>query len=164
MATMARLEFGSLTQVWQGEATYFTPLLAEQLDAVGCAIGLDLASVGKSEVLTAGGRRIEIVAQGDDGSEFVIENQCGGADHEHLTRVWRLFENGWDHGVTVASLDQAGLAVESSRFSGAGTGTYPSPGCHRSGLTLRAPGAPRCRSWVNDHRYGAGYCCQCPLM
>ena len=86
MATMARLEFGSLTQAWQGEASDFTPLLVEQLDAVGAAIGLDLASVGKSEVLTTGGRRIDIVAQGEDGSEFVIENQYGRADHDHLTR------------------------------------------------------------------------------
>lgn len=48
MATMARLEFGSLAEAWEGEASDFTPLLAEQLDAVGSAIGLDLASVGGS--------------------------------------------------------------------------------------------------------------------
>lgn len=35
---------------------------------------------------TAGGRRIDIVAQGADGSEFVVENQYGRADHDHLTR------------------------------------------------------------------------------
>jgi len=29
MATMARLEFGSLTQAWKGEASDFTPLLVE---------------------------------------------------------------------------------------------------------------------------------------
>jgi hypothetical protein len=60
--------------------------LAEQLDAVGSAIGVDIASLGQSEVQTAGGRRIDIVAQGADGSEFVIENQYGRADHDHLTR------------------------------------------------------------------------------
>lgn len=46
----------------------------------------NFASVGKSEVQTAGGRRIDIVAQGDDGSEFVVENQYGRGDHDHLTR------------------------------------------------------------------------------
>lgn len=86
MATMAKLQFGRLTEAWVGEATDFTPLLAEQLDAVGDAIGLDLTSLGESEVLTTGGRRIDIVAQGEDGSEFVIENQYGRADHDHLTR------------------------------------------------------------------------------
>ncbi len=83
---MARLQFGRLNQAWAGEASDFTPLLAEQLDALGAELGVDLASVGESEVATAGGRRIDIVAKGDDGSEFVIENQYGRADHDHLTR------------------------------------------------------------------------------
>lgn len=86
MSEMARLMFGRLTEAWKGEAADFTPLLAEQLDMIGAEIGVDLASIGQSEVLTAGGRRIDIVAQGEDGSEFVIENQYGRADHDHLTR------------------------------------------------------------------------------
>lgn len=83
---MARLTFGRLTEAWKGEASDFTPLLAAQLDALGEAIGVDLTSLGKSEVPTTGGRRIDIVAQVDDGSEFVIENQYGRGDHDHLTR------------------------------------------------------------------------------
>lgn len=86
MSSMSRLRFGRLSEAWKGEAADFTPLLAEQLDAIGAEIGVDLASVGESEVQTAGGRRIDIVAQGEDGSEFVIENQYGRADHDHLTR------------------------------------------------------------------------------
>lgn len=86
MTGMARLVFGRLTEAWRSEASDFTPLLAEQIDQVGAAIGVDLASVGESEVSTAGGRRIDIVAKGEDGSEFVIENQYGRADHDHLTR------------------------------------------------------------------------------
>lgn len=84
--SMGRLEFGRLTAAWKGEATDFTPLLAEQLDNLGQAIGVDMAAVGECEVYTAGGRRIDIVANGADGSEFVIENQYGIADHDHLTR------------------------------------------------------------------------------
>src|SRR5438477_11391997 len=86
MGSMARLRFGRLSEAWKGEATDFTPLLAEQLDAIGAEIGVDLASLGESEVETAGGRRIDIVAQGADGAEFVIENQYGRGDHDHLTR------------------------------------------------------------------------------
>lgn len=86
MSEMARLQFGRLSEAWKGEASDFTPLLNEQLDAIGAAIDVDLASVGTAEVPTAGGRRIDIVAQGEDGSEFVIENQYGKADHDHLTR------------------------------------------------------------------------------
>jgi len=83
---MGRLSFGRLSEAWKGEASDFTPLLAERLDQLGEAIGVDLASVGESEVAVAGGRRIDIVAQDADGSEFVIENQFGRADHDHLTR------------------------------------------------------------------------------
>ena len=84
--TMGKLIFGKLTQAWKGEAADFTPLLAAQLDSLGEAIGVDLTSLGESEVVTTGGRRIDIVAQGDDGAEFVVENQYGRADHDHLTR------------------------------------------------------------------------------
>jgi hypothetical protein len=87
MDGMGRLQFGRLTEAWRGEASDFTPLLAEQLDAIGAEIGVDLASIGEPEVQIAGGRRIDIVALGDDGSEFVIENQYGTADHDHLTRA-----------------------------------------------------------------------------
>ena len=84
--TMSKLVFGRLTEAWKGEASDFTPLLAAQLDALGEAIGVDLTSLGQSEVPTTGGRRIDIVAQVEDGSEFVVENQYGRADHDHLTR------------------------------------------------------------------------------
>jgi hypothetical protein len=86
MTAMARLQFGKLKEAWAGEASDFTPLLAEQLDSLGAEIGVDLTSIGESEVQTTGGRRIDIVAQGADGSEFVIENQYGRADHDHFTR------------------------------------------------------------------------------
>jgi hypothetical protein len=85
-SSMERLIFGRLTEAWTGEAADFTPLLAAQLDALGESIGVDLASLGQSEVSTAGGRRIDIVAQVTDGSEFVVENQYGRGDHDHLTR------------------------------------------------------------------------------
>jgi hypothetical protein len=86
MSSMARLQYGRLTEAWTGEASDFTPLLAAQLDIIGSAIGVDLVSIGEAEVATTGGRRIDIVAQGEDGSEFVVENQYGRADHDHLTR------------------------------------------------------------------------------
>lgn len=83
---MERLQYGQLSEAWRGEASDFTPLLNEQLDALGDALGIDLAAVGQAEVHTAGGRRIDIVAEDADGSELVVENQYGRADHDHLTR------------------------------------------------------------------------------
>ena len=56
-SSMGVLEFGRLSEAWAGEATDFTPLLAERLDQLGNAIGVDLASVGTTEVASAGGRR-----------------------------------------------------------------------------------------------------------
>src|SRR6476620_12344725 len=85
-ASMGRIELGRLSAAWRGEASDFTPLLNQQLDVMGEAIGVDLVSVGSAEVATDGGRRIDIVASADDGAEFFIENQYGRADHDHLTR------------------------------------------------------------------------------
>ncbi|WP_223158702.1 hypothetical protein [Yimella sp. cx-51] len=49
-------------------------------------MGVPLAQVGRAEVWTTGGRRIDIVTEDADGATFVIENQYGRADHDHLTR------------------------------------------------------------------------------
>jgi len=76
----AKVTFGRPTEAWKREAADFTPLLAQQLDALGEASGVDLTSLGASEVATAGGRCIRIVAQVEDGSEFVVENPYGRAD------------------------------------------------------------------------------------
>ncbi len=86
VAYMGKLTFGRLSEAWAGEATDFTPLLVDRLDQIGEAIDVDLASAGRAEVPTSGGRRIDIVAQNADGTELVIENQYGRADHDHLTR------------------------------------------------------------------------------
>lgn len=83
---MGRLEFAPLRTAWLREAADFTQLLAEQIDQLGEAIGLPLEPAGRTEVSTAGGRRIDIVARGADDTTLVIENQYGRADHDHLTR------------------------------------------------------------------------------
>ena len=43
VTTMARIEFGRLSAAWKGEASDFTPLLAEQLDALGEQINVATA-------------------------------------------------------------------------------------------------------------------------
>ena len=86
VSPMGRLVFGALRDAWKGEAADFTPLLAQQVDDIGNAIGVDLASIGSIEVSAAGGRRIDILAEGTNGANFVIENQYGVLNHDHLTR------------------------------------------------------------------------------
>ncbi|AYF98987.1 hypothetical protein [Protaetiibacter intestinalis] len=82
---MGRAEWGRLTSAWPGEAADFTPELARHLELLDRDLGLGL-SQPDTEVPAAGGRRIDILASGIDGSHYVIENQYGRADHDHLTR------------------------------------------------------------------------------
>jgi hypothetical protein len=50
------------------------------------AIGIALDPIGKTEVSTAGKRRIDILADGTESTKYVIENQYMSSDHDHLTR------------------------------------------------------------------------------
>jgi len=99
---MGQLEFGKLSAAWAGEASDFTPLLAERLDQLGAAINVDLIAVGAAEVPVAG-RRIDIVAEGADGTTFVIENQYGTADHDHFTRALAYAVAARSHGVVIVA-------------------------------------------------------------
>ena len=83
---MGRLQTTGLSEAFRGEASDFTPLLAERLDQLGEAIGVPLEAIGQTEVSTTGRRRIDIVAEDSEGATFVIENQFGVGDHDHLTR------------------------------------------------------------------------------
>lgn len=49
---MEKLVFGTLKDAWAGEATDFTPLLAQQVDAFGDAIGAELPPLGAAVVAT----------------------------------------------------------------------------------------------------------------
>lgn len=82
---MGKVTWGRLTEAWTGEASDFTPELANHLDQLDVDLGLGLADA-ETEVPAAGGRRIDILAGGSDGTRYVIENQYGSADHDHLTR------------------------------------------------------------------------------
>lgn len=82
---MGKAEWGRLTDAWPGEASDFTPELARHLSTLDRELGLGLADASV-EVPAAGGRRIDILASGSDDMRYVIENQYGRADHDHLTR------------------------------------------------------------------------------
>jgi hypothetical protein len=63
MSEMGQLAFGMLRDAWKGEASDFTPQLDTQVDSIGRAIGVELASLGSVEVATEDGRQ----AQGNSG-------------------------------------------------------------------------------------------------
>lgn len=74
-----------MREAWPDEAGIFTPWFAENLDALGDAIGLSLAfedrEVQVEEFFAA------IIARSDDDTRVLIENQFEKADHRHLGRI-----------------------------------------------------------------------------
>lgn len=75
-----------LKSLWAGEATHFTPWLAENLDILGNALGMDL-ELEQTEV-AAGDFSADIVARDLSTNKLVIiENQYGSTDHRHLGQL-----------------------------------------------------------------------------
>ncbi len=72
-------------QVWVGEATDFTPWLAENLDVLADELGMDMTLVS-TEVLV-GDFRLDIQASTSDGRTVIIENQLERTDHGHLGQL-----------------------------------------------------------------------------
>lgn len=76
--------------VLPGEAADFTPWLADNLDLLAEALGLEELTLVDTEIVAAE-KRIDILANAtdDDGDEFpvIIENQYGITDHKHLGQV-----------------------------------------------------------------------------
>ncbi len=72
--------------VWPGEATHFTPWLAENLDWLdGLGLG-PLELLGTEVALPTVNRNLDILARTLDGGKIAIENQYLRVDHDHLTR------------------------------------------------------------------------------
>ena len=74
----------------RGEASHFTPWLADNLDILADALGLAELTLVETESDVAG-NRLDILATGtdEDGDErpVAIENQYGISDHKHLGQL-----------------------------------------------------------------------------
>jgi hypothetical protein len=85
---LGKLESVPLRSVWSGEATHFTPWLAEphNLKLLGDAIDFDLETIETEKRI--GDFRLDILAKHRDSVEAVIiENQFGRTDHSHLGQL-----------------------------------------------------------------------------
>lgn len=72
--------------LWPGEASDFTPWLAENLDWLE-PLGIGPLELVETEARLPGiGRSLDILAQTADGHRVAIENQYATVDHDHLTR------------------------------------------------------------------------------
>ena len=89
----------ALKELWSGEATHFTPWLAQNLEVLGSSLGMDLEL--ESTESAAGDFSADIVARDLSTSHLVaIENQYGSTDHRHLGQL-----------ITYASVLGAGAVV-----------------------------------------------------
>lgn len=72
--------------VWESEPHEFTPWLAENLDLLGEAIGLDIEMV--QQEMPVGKFSLDIFAKDiGSGREIIIENQLDATDHSHLGQL-----------------------------------------------------------------------------
>jgi hypothetical protein len=86
IARIVRPQPVAVRSVWPGEATHFTPWLAENLDWLE-PLGLGpLELVGTEVTLPTVNRNLDILARTPDGRLIAIENQYLKTDHDHLTR------------------------------------------------------------------------------
>lgn len=87
MKEIERINIHSLKEVFEGEATGFTPWLTKNIGVLADKLGLNLSEPEKEHKLET--MKVDIVAKaGDDGEKnVIIENQFGDSDFDHLGKV-----------------------------------------------------------------------------
>ncbi|MDH4444292.1 MAG: DUF4268 domain-containing protein [Akkermansiaceae bacterium] len=89
MNPLGMLESVNIREVWQGEASHFTPWLArpENLERLGEALAMSLEPV--STETPVGPFNADIVCSNlNDASTVLIENQLERTDHRHLGQIF----------------------------------------------------------------------------
>lgn len=80
-----------LRTVWKNEASHFTTWLAENIDQLSEAIGVEFTV--KEREQDVGSFSLDILAEAPDGSLVVIENQLEKTDHTHLGQIMTYLTN-----------------------------------------------------------------------
>ena len=88
-----------LREIWQHEASDFTPWLADNIQILGDTLGMDLAIIDRE--VPVGDFFLDLLAR-DLGSSrtVVIENQLTQADHDHLGKLL-TYAAGFDASIVV---------------------------------------------------------------
>ncbi len=86
MPNFSELKKVSLNEIWKHEASDFTPWLAENIQELGDALGMDLEIVDREAPV--GDFSLDLLAQVEGSSRtVVIENQFKQTNHDHLGKL-----------------------------------------------------------------------------
>ncbi len=90
--TISRLQKVPLRELWRHEAHDFTHWLADNLDYLNEALGLELSLVEReaSGDMTFSA---DILAEDENGNYYIIENQLEKTDHDHLGKIITYMSN-----------------------------------------------------------------------
>ncbi|MCD6520442.1 MAG: DUF4268 domain-containing protein, partial [Anaerolineae bacterium] len=91
MARLGKLEKVPLRTIWRNEAYDFTAWLADNLDFLGEAVGLEISFTEREKAV--GSFSVDILAEDSDGNVVVIENQLERTDHDHLGKLITYLSN-----------------------------------------------------------------------
>lgn len=120
-ASVGKLERVALREVWRHEAYDFTCWLEDNIDVLNDELDLNLVSVEREQA--AGPFSVDLVAEDEDGTKFVIENQLEKSNHDHLGKlltylvamdakaaIWIVSEPRPEHVSVVAWLNESSSA------------------------------------------------------
>ena len=82
---LGKLEVVDVREVWEHEASDFTPWLFENLNLLGEMLSLELTGVQCEAQV--GKFSLDILARDENGAMVAIENQLGRTDHGHLGQL-----------------------------------------------------------------------------
>lgn len=83
---IGKLEPVPVREVWPDEARDLTPWLADNPEALGRALGMDLELIG-SEVAVGSFKADLLLRDANTGKSVVVENMIGQTDHDHLGKI-----------------------------------------------------------------------------